>query len=106
MLLKRYNTVLKYFFLSIYVLLIAQNRTVQKTDRTAGFWSCWPFKAHQSDPDSREKDESNAVRIYIESGTALRNPFSEAGSQMLEPLNKLKKCSFDGPCYVCVYLSL
>lgn len=79
---------------------------MQKTDRTVGFWSCWPFKAHQSDPDSREKDESNAVRIYIESGTALCNPFSEAGSQTLEPLNKLKNAVLMGCCamYVCTCL--
>lgn len=82
--------------------MIDQSTTGQKPHRTVVFWSCWPFKA-QSDPDSREKDESNAVRIYIESGTALRNPFSEAGSQTLEPLNKLIECSFDGLlCDVCL----
>lgn len=90
------NSVLEYSVLSIYFILITQNRTVQKADKTVGLWFCWPFKAHQCDPDSREKDESNAVRSYIESSTALHNPFSEAGSQTLEPLINSEKCSFDG----------
>jgi len=70
----------------------------KKTDKTVGFWSCWPFKAHQSDPHSREKDESNAVKSYIESGTALRNPFSEAESQ------NTKIAVLMGCCVMCVCL--
>jgi len=53
-----------------------------------------------SDPHSREKDESNAVKSYIESGTSLRNPFSEAGSQ------NTKIAVLMGCCVMCVYVCL
>lgn len=74
-----------------------------KQDKTVGFLFCWPFKSHPYDPDFREEDKSNAVRSYIESSTALHNPFSKAGSQSLEP-DKFRKMQFWWAVCVCVHV--